>query len=50
MSDKFHERFKIKISFEEARKRFVHRVYNEIFQSFCPSLGRTYTLSYEDFK
>jgi hypothetical protein len=32
MSEKFHERFNIEISAEEARKRFVNRAYNQIFE------------------
>lgn len=34
MTQKFHERFKISVSTEEAKQRFVNRVYNEIFTRF----------------
>jgi hypothetical protein len=33
MADKFHERFQISVPKEEARRRFVNRVGNEIFRS-----------------
>ncbi|HEV8619884.1 MAG TPA: hypothetical protein VGQ79_02530 [Nitrospiraceae bacterium] len=34
MTEKFHERFNIPVSAEDARKRFVNRVYNDILIDF----------------
>jgi len=36
MNSKFHERFNIDVDMEEAKRRFVNRAYNLIFNSFLP--------------
>lgn len=38
MAAKFHERFDIQIDAEEARRRFVNRIHNEIFCGFLEGL------------
>ncbi len=37
MNKKFHERFDIEIGVDEARRRFVNRVHNHIFEGFIQS-------------
>ena len=39
MSQKFHERFNIDVGLEEAKKRFVNRVFTVIYQDCMYSLG-----------
>jgi len=34
MDEKFHERFNIQIGIEEARRRFVNRIHNAVFEDF----------------
>src|SRR5438067_2252292 len=38
MTDKFHERFDIEVGLDEAKRRFVERVHNLIFEGFMRSL------------
>jgi hypothetical protein len=39
MAAKFHERFDIEISLEEAKRRFVNRVHTLVFSGFWGKLG-----------
>jgi len=38
MTEKFHERFNIHVPVEEAKKRFVNRVHNEVLGRFLFNL------------
>ena len=34
MAEKFHERFDIEVGLDEAKRRFVNRAHNRIFNDF----------------
>src|SRR5437870_1935069 len=45
MSQKFHQRFNISVDVDEARRRFVNRVYNAIFLQALDKIAGLYGLA-----